>query len=208
MEKCNKITHYLIALVVLFSSSFYGSPIMAQEEFEQEVAGATSAQRLLKRGGVLLKKGQFQIEPSFIYSYFSKNRIVISGFSIYEAILIGRVYAEDAQRDTLVTSLAMRYGLTNNTELELSVPYRYRRDEVTVLADNSARTNDGSGVGDLQAAIYRQLVYEHGNVPDVVLNLSVKSRTGEDPYGLASDEVPMGTGHWGVKTGLTFSKTN
>lgn len=207
MDKNKRAAYCFIVSVIFLCIFLNGHSALAQEEAQEE-AKKTVSQPLIEKGGILLKKGQFQIEPSILYSHFSKNRIVISGFSIFEAILIGRIYAEDAERDTILTSLTTRYGLLNNTELELRIPLRYRRDEVIVIADNRETTNDRFGIGDIEAAIYHQVLYEQGRVPDVVLNLQAKSRTGEDPYGLATDEVPLGTGHWGVKGGLTVSKTN
>ncbi len=63
-------------------------------------AGRQAAERapddlLLEQGGILLPRGRIQIEPSVEYSRFSSDRVTISGFRIFDAVVIGIVRVDD-----------------------------------------------------------------------------------------------------------------
>jgi len=171
---------------------------------------------LISEGGVLLPQGKIVIEPGVQYSYTSRTRIAISGFTIFQSVVLGDIVSEDVERNLVTGFLNLRYGLTNRIQLETKIPYLYRRDEITYTAgpsgDNKAQHRvDGNGLGDIEASI---LWHAFGNLdwwkPQTVFYLRGKSRTGKDPYGLKTieiegedraNEVPTGNGHYGLAIG-------
>ncbi|RLA85068.1 MAG: hypothetical protein DRG31_03920 [Deltaproteobacteria bacterium] len=200
----------LIVFVVLVLAVFSNSP-MAQESGEKKPAEAL----LAEQGGVLLPKGALVLEPSIKYSHFSRHRIAISGFSILEAIVIGRIEVRDVKRDILQFSLTGRYGLTNRLELEAEVPYLFvhYRDLRRAEGDGGPYKVSDNDIGDVEGGIYYHLIREKGWVPDIVVNLRVKAPTGKDPYEVEREgnrlkELPTGNGHWGLSGGFTMVKAS
>ncbi|HYD88424.1 MAG TPA: hypothetical protein VEA80_13190 [Vitreimonas sp.] len=164
--------------------------------------------------GVLTPRGRFLLEPSLEYTNSSSNRLVFRGVEIVTGVQIGVIEASDVDRSTVVATAAGRYGLTDRLELELRVPYLYRRDRVTTLAQRDDQIVrefklEGDDIGDIEAAIRYQLNNARRGGPIYIANLRVKSDTGTSPYEIARDEfgvlteLPTGSGFWGVEPGLT-----
>ncbi|GAB4175860.1 MAG: hypothetical protein Tsb0017_09990 [Geothermobacteraceae bacterium] len=171
---------------------------------------------LISEGGVLLPQGKIIIEPGVQYSYTSRTRIAISGFTIFQSVVLGDIVSEDVERNLITGFLNLRYGLTNRIQLETKIPWLYRRDENTFAtgpsgSDLTQHRVDGTGLGDIEASI---LWHAFGNLdwwkPQTVFYLRGKSRTGKDPYGLKTividgkdrtNEVPTGNGHYGLAIG-------
>jgi len=155
-------------------------------------------------------------------SHTSRARISISGFTLLEAIVIGRIVTEDVKRDVVTPFINFRYGIAKDLQFEVKVPWMYRRDKEVWVAgpsgtDEMERTVDEGNLGDIEAALNYQLLRERGAWPDIVLNIRGKSTTGKDPYGLKTEliegkqrlvELPTGSGHYGLSAGLTFVKSS
>ena len=58
---------------------------------------------------------------------------------------------------------------------------------------------ENAGLGDIAGRLRYQLWYELGARPDLIVDLTVKSTTGEEPL--------LGTGHWNVGGGAALVKT-
>lgn len=199
--------------VILVCSSISPLYALAQQEERKPVPGVS-----VEKGGALLPTGRFVLEPAFQYAHNSSKQLVsISGFSIFNAILIGRIDLKEIERDIYIPSITARLGF-KDMELNVKVPWMYRKDKETNPAEAGATVHsaDDSGLGDIEGGFYYKLVNEHGAVPDIILSLGVKSDTGRDPYGLQTEtvggqlrykEFPTGTGHWGYSGGLIFVKT-
>lgn len=192
------------------------SQICNAEEEEKTLTRGQEA-LLIEKGGVLLPRNTLIVEPGVQYSHTSRTRISISGFTIFEAIVIGSIISEDVERDIITGFLNLRYGLTNRVQVELKVPYLYRRDEaVFASGDNLVkRTVDEDDLGDIEASLLWHAVRENRFTPDMVLYLRGKSRTGKDPYGLETEEfegrrrlkeLATGSGHYGLSAGANFIK--
>ena len=180
-----------------------------------------TAEILVEKGGVLMPKGRWNIEPSIEYTYFSRNQIAISGYTILEAIAIGTIQVEEIKRDIITGALTARYGLTDRLQLDAKIPYLYRHDRLDHPAGTSSQPNervvDDSGLGDIEGAVSYHAWLGKDWQPDVIVRLSGKSTTGRDPYGLKTEtvngqtvykELPTGTGHWSLSGGLTFVKAS
>ncbi len=165
--------------------------------------------------GVLTPKGGLQIEPSFEFSRSSANRLVFRGVEIIPGVQLGVIDASDADRDTLVGTLAARYGLTDRIEVEARIPYLYRHDRVTIVAQRDesvtrTTTLEAQDFGDAEFAARYQINRGLAGQPIFVANLRVKPPTGKSPYDVGYDEfgvatgLATGSGFWGTELGLTM----
>jgi len=159
---------------------------------------------LTEKGGILLKKGKWQIEPTTTYVHTSSNRIAIAGYVILP-LIIGEISTEKVKRDIFIQSIVARYGLNNNTQLDLSIPFRYQRDRVVVESPASETVRDLAGLGDISMGVSHQFAYEQGWRPDLIAGLSVKTASGKEPYGR---DIGLGTGHWAVKASMVAVKSS
>lgn len=158
----------------------------------------------------LLGAGRLVIEPSFDYSRSSSNRLVFRGVVIAEGIQIGLIDANDTARDTISSSIAIRYALTDRLEIEGRLPFIYRSDRVTTLSQGTTNTTqtfelEGSDIGDVEVSARYQLNQGRNGAPIFVAGARVKSDTGLGPFDLARDaqgvstELATGSGFWAVQ---------
>jgi len=169
----------------------------------------------IEQGGALLDPGQFIWEPGIQYSHTSRTFISISGFTIFDAIVLGSIKTKDTKKDVITPYMNFKAGVLKNLQLDIKVPYIYRRDRSTSDNNNDDEhiTTDSS-IGDIEATIYSQILREKNSLPDLIVSLKAKSRTGKDPYDLETNddgnltELPTGTGHWGLSGGITASKSS
>jgi len=165
--------------------------------------------------GVLTRPGHFTLEPSFTYSLSSSDRLVFRGVEIVTGIQIGVIEADQAQRNTGIGTLTGRIGLTDRSELEVRVPYVYRRDVVTTLAQRDetiTTTSDlnAGNIGDIEFTGRYQLNAASAKWPVIVANLRAKSDTGTNPYTVPRDQfgvaqgLATGSGFWAVEPSLSF----
>lgn len=177
---------------------------------------APEIQALAEEGGVLLPRGSLTIEPSVEYDRIDVNRAEIAGFTVLPGIVVGNINVVEANRDTFVTAVTARYGITNRLEFEGKVPYVSRNDTTTTRPLGTGASSDvttsatGNGLGDIEAAVHYQMNSGAGGWPFLVGNLRVKSRTGKDPFEVsrnattnAETELPTGNGFWGVEPSIT-----
>jgi hypothetical protein len=213
------------------------TPSAASEEEESPEARARAAEEarrkkveqetraiLAEKGGVLLPMGAVTLEPSFNYTHFSGNRIVISGFTIFQAIVIGTIQVEELKRDIITGAFTLRYGLLDRLQIDARVPYLWRKDrEVrpsgagTTAEENPVTTIEDNGIGDVEAGLSLHALRGRNWLPDVILNVRGKFPTGRDPFELDTkevngvtqlDELPMGTGFYGLSGGFTLVKAS
>jgi hypothetical protein len=167
-----------------------------------------------ENASVLTPRGRFAFEPSFEYVNASTNRLVFRGIEIVVGLQIGVIEASDVDRDTLVGAGTLRYGLLDRLELELRAPFLYRHDRVLTLAQRDEQIIreidiEGSGVGDIEAAVRYQFNSGRDGGPIYIGNLRYKSTTGTSPFEIDRDEfgileeLPTGSGFWGLEPSLT-----
>lgn len=171
----------------------------------------TSSVEALPEGQTaLLGQGRLVIEPSIEYSRSSSDRLVFRGAVIAQGIQIGLLEASGTARDTIVASVGARYSLTDRLEIEGRVPFMYRSDRVTTLAQNSTTTTrtfelEGSAMGDIEMSARYQLNRPSNGGALFFAGARIKSDTGKGPFDLARDEqgvsteLATGSGFWGVQ---------
>ncbi len=216
-----------LTLMVIISLFFFSSAALSAEEknTEQTEQKKQIESVLSKSTGILLPRGRIVIAPSISHTHFSRNVISISGFTIFEALVIGRIEVKEIRRDIITGKLTLRYGLLNRLQWDFDLPYQYRRDREinpegasTGGGEERVRIIDGASLGDVQSGFVLHAGRALGW--DLMLNTKVKTRSGKDPYHLATEligdpaqgqvpatsEVPTGTGHYGVSFGISVVK--
>lgn len=198
---------------------FLAAALPVQAEEEEQVRKPPPPALPVEKGGSLIGAGRLVVEPAVTYSTYSREKVSVSGFTIFEAILIGRINVGRIQRHIVQPSLTLRYGL-KDLELSTRIPYLIRFDDETFPAGDSVSHfgADDADLGDVEIAGFYHLVRERGMRPDIVVGITGKSDTGRSPYGLARvsidnslprlAEFPTGSGHWGVAGTVIFVKTS
>lgn len=176
-------------------------------------------QLLLDQGGVLLPRNTLQIEPSLDYTSISSDRVNISGFSIFNAILIGTIRVDDVNRDILTGAVTARYGTGHRTQVDLRVPFVYRNDTETTgigTGDAMERHTSGYGLGDIGLTIAWQPLAAKGGRPAAILRVQAEYPTGKSAFEIERIaptenspervlvEAPTGSGFYTVSPGVTF----
>lgn len=166
--------------------------------------------------GVLTPNGRLTLDTSFEYTNSSANRLVFRGFELIPGLQVGLIEASDVDRDALVGTVALRYGITDRLEIEGRMPVMYRHDriKVTQLRDEGiVRTLklEESDIGDAEIAFrYQVNAPTEQNKMIGIASLRVKSTTGKSPFSVGFDSfgvatgLPTGSGFWGIQPGLSF----
>ncbi len=156
------------------------------------------------------------LEPALQFGQTQQNRFVFRGIEIIEALLLGVSELTDSDRNTIQASVTGRIGITDRLEAEVRVPYLYRRDRNTSIANiagtdvSLTNTVDGMGIGDIDGALHYQINDGIGNTPlFFVGNLRGRSTTGEGPFDVNRDpdgvetELASGFGFYGLEPSIT-----
>lgn len=165
--------------------------------------------------GVLTPAGTFVFDPSVEYTFASNTRLVFRGIELVPGIQIGLIEASDADRQTLTSTVAFRYGLTNRLEIEGRLPYLVRSDRIEVVQQRDEgitreirlKEND---FGDAEVSLRYQFNRPRGARPVWLGTLRVKSNTGRSPFEIPIDSfgvaqgLATGSGFWGVQPGVSF----
>lgn len=166
--------------------------------------------------GVLTPRGTLVIEPSVEYVQSSTDRLVFRGVELVPGVQLGVIEASTAERNTVVATDTVRYGLTNRLEAEVRVPWIYRNDTVDVVQQRDqgivrSLKYSTTGIGDVEFALRYQLNSpKHAQQPIFVGSVRVKSDTGRGPFDIGYDEfgiatgLATGSGFWGVQPGINF----
>jgi hypothetical protein len=206
MKHCKmRLFLILIGVVVHLLASL---PISAQPAEEEDVRKeAEEARRalelFLREQRVLFRQGEINLELDIFYGMDTGDelRTVVGSIAVPAKITNRSVF----------TTLIVRYGLVNDLELDLEIPFfgyaeekadfRVERIQTTagIIQIERIRTRDDQGLGDIAGRLRYQLWREQGARPDVILDLGGKAPTGDDPL--------LGTGHWNVAVGITLVKT-
>lgn len=168
---------------------------------------------------------KFSAELGFELAHFDRSQLVLNGFLALDAIFLGDISIDEIDSDILTTNLTGRWTVTDRLQLNMNVPFVYREtttrsggQELSSILETEKKVDD-SDLGDITLGVSYRLFPETLTRPDIVWNTSVIAPTGRDPYGIDfledplntnleyPEELPTGSGLWGVQTGLSFLKT-
>ena len=183
-----------------------GSPSLTRVEQADAVLGGV---------GVLTRPGHFVLEPSLEYTSSSNNRLVFRGVELIPGIQVGLIEANNVARDTIVLAQTIRFGLTNDLEIEGRVPVLWRSDRTTMTQQRQDVTDQSTklsqrGLGDIELGLRYQLNHPIGEKPILIGTFRVKSDTGRSPFAVPFDSsgvaqgLATGSGFWAVQPGLSF----
>jgi hypothetical protein len=101
--------------------------------------------------------------------------------------------------------LSLRFGLTERLEGFVDVPVTWAEREVFSL--ETVDKTDAFGIGDMGAGFKYLLTRQDRQWPDIIGSFSFSAPTGEKPDPKNPNDVPLGSGHWHLSTGLTLVKS-
>jgi hypothetical protein len=190
---------------------------VAAVEAERPRSQRQADQLLLDAGGVLLPRWHWQIEPGLDWTHISSDRVNVSGYTVFNSIVIGTIRVDDVSRDIGSFSLSGRVGLPRRTQLDIRVPYQYRLDRETLgvgTADLRDQLTEGGHLGDVEATASWQPLVAKGIIPATILRFRARFPTGESafeipriPTGAGGQtklvRPPSGSGHYVLEPGFT-----
>lgn len=194
---------------VSIASSSAVNSVVTNAGYDTTERQATEAldQALIVRGGLLLPPGKLEIDNTTSYFSASSEHVTINGFALLPILVVGDIASERVRKDILLPTFTTRLGLPHKFQLDFQVPYGYELLR-TVDANNVQTSSSSFGLGDIQAALTRQLTMERGRVPDLLANVRFKSTTGKDPFNLESSQTALGTGFNALQGNLTVAKSS
>ena len=166
-------------------------PSAAQQQARQVVE---TSPNLSASGGVLTPKGQFVIDPSIEYDYWSQNQLGVNGFQIIPGITFGNIFANRVEQNITTAAVTGRYGITDRLEVNVKVPFVYNSGSTTSLipvgttAELLTLNATGSGIGDIQVGTSYQFNSGENGWPILIGNMLYKTATGVSPF-----QVPIVT---------------
>ena len=189
----------------------------ASAEAERPRSQRQADQLLLDAGGVLLPRWKWQIEPGIDWTHISSDRVNVSGYTVFNSIVIGTIRVDDVSRDIGSVSLSGRVGLPRRTQIDLRIPYQYRVDRETLgvgTADLRDQLTEGSHLGDVELTGSWQPLVARGIIPATILRLRARFPTGESAFEIPRISTgaggqtklvrpPSGSGHYVLEPGFT-----
>ncbi|MDD4955472.1 MAG: transporter [Candidatus Omnitrophica bacterium] len=158
---------------------------------------------LIRKGGLLLPRGTLQIEPGVTYAHVSANKIALNGLAIIPVLVIGEISSQKIKKDIVIQSETFRYGLLDDLQWDLRVPYKYQHDRISD-GTSTETIRSLSGWGDIETGLHYQFLREHGPFPDLIAGVTTKANNAKSPYGR---DIGLGTGTWANKFSLVWVKS-
>lgn len=196
----------------------------AHKEAEKAIAQPEETKQPVKvveveRGGLLLGKGKLEIDLDFAYSHFSNNQLFINGFSILPILVVGNINVERVRRDLFVTSFIGKYGLMEDFQLEVRIPYQVSFNRVSsavglsgggTAQPNQETITQAADLGDVETTLYYQFWKERTSRPALFFGLAWKSKSGRDSFQTVdpANHPPSGTGFTSLKGIVSAIKTS
>jgi len=170
---------------------------------DQQLIRAAFERTLIDRGGLLLPPWTFELEPATSYAHSSSEDLVIDGFTIFPVLIVGDIFSERVQRDTLTTSLTARLGLPWSSQLEVRASHVY--EDVSRLGGDGQETKvSDQGYGDIEIGLSRDLPQFFDGGPQLLASLRWKMATARDPFELDDKrQLAFGSGFETLTASLT-----
>jgi hypothetical protein len=195
-----------------------------QNQQQQTKVILQSATTLTNAGGILTPKGQFVIDPSFEYDYWTQNRLALNGFTIIPGITFGNIFIGRVEQNFLTAAVTARYGVTDRLEVNIKLPYVVAYGTTTTQsvgpgAVTLSPSSNAAHIGDIQLGVSYQFNSGENGWPVFVGNLLFKTTTGQSPYTVPiytvndpngeflagiPKKLPTGTGFYSLEPSLTI----
>ncbi|WP_241754664.1 transporter [Cupriavidus basilensis] len=203
------------------------TPVVGSDAREtQQQARVQSKDLVYQSEHAPLFERRLTIDSGFIYSYYDRRALSLSGFLALDAIFLGTINLNQTKSHTLTYDTIARYGLSDRLSMDFDLPVMYRNTNfISGGAGGSASslsdaTLSTTALGDISMGLYYQFLRESGAAPDVVGSIRVRAPTGRSPFGIKlvsadpnnnnlniADQLPTGNGVWAVTAGLSLLKT-
>ncbi|MDW3681332.1 transporter [Cupriavidus sp. CV2] len=203
------------------------TPVVGSDAREtQQQARVQSKDLVYQSEHAPLFERRLTIDSGFIYSYYDRRALSLSGFLALDAIFLGTINLNQTKSHTLTYDTIARYGLSDRLSMDFDLPVMYRNTNfISGGAGGSASslsdaTLSTTALGDISMGLYYQFLRESGAAPDVVGSIRVRAPTGRTPFGIKlvaadsnnnnlniADRLPTGNGVWAVTAGLSLLKT-
>jgi len=185
IEKYKTLTLPLVTFV--FFSLLLTS--LSAEETQAPIGEAPTDQLshlFLRDSEVLLKPRQIQFSIGFNYN---SDESQLS-------------FRQNRSR-SLSIPLSITYGLTENLEVNATLPLQHKRNEV-IAPTNVSKTSQ-SGIGDLSLGLSYKLKPETASSPSITSSFEITTPTGKEAD--SSDSPSIGSGFWGLSSSIHASKS-
>lgn len=197
-------------------------------EEEREVTRVPLA--AVERGGVLLQPGKLQMDTSLAYTHTRNTRLILTGFSVIPLIILGTLESEKVTQDALTSTITLRYGLMKDLVVDVRIPTSFQaQSRVRLSNERVGLVNEDAtqwGLGDIEAGVTYQPLYEKGWLPDLTVSLRLRAPTGRSQFDifekmakqgpflsvedfvsrLNAEGLPLGSGFWGLTGSISGVK--
>lgn len=193
-----------------------GAPFPVGKAPAQKKKKPPQVETLVTNTGILVPQGKLLVENTLEYIHNTATQVALQGFTVLPAILIGTINVESVEQDIYMDVLTFYYGITNNLEAEVDVPYVYRTEGVLSYPINGGSGTllqtgtSGNGLGDIEFGLHEQLNHSGFGGAYFLANVIGKANNGTNPFtipinsktGLLTAQ-PTGSGFWSVEPSLT-----
>lgn len=169
-------------------------------EIEEATIARALENTLIDQGALLLAPWTMQVVPDFSYTYQAINQLSFVSPSVVPGAVGNSLLLQNSRRSLLEWGLGFRLGLPWETQLDIRVPVGLDFGSATFGNGYTANSTRG-GIGDVSVGLEKQIFHEQGLLPDVLLNLTYKSNTGNS--NVAAPQVS--TFPFAVGTGSGFN---
>jgi hypothetical protein len=170
---------------------------------EEQQEGSDAALRALERtlveeGGLLLPEWAVEVSSEIEYTYNNSGSVLlVPGFGAVD---------QDVRGDTIENSGTLRIGLPWAAQADLRVPYIFNQEKVST-AGLDDKESLGSGLGDIEIGLTKQLLWESDLAPDLLGAVRWRLPTGNSAFEMDDDEVATGSGFHAISGHLTAVKS-
>lgn len=171
-----------------------GSTQPVEEAVDEDLLARALERSLVLTGGILVPRGQYEIEPGLQFDYAGRTAIGL------------------VRRENVVASLGLRVGLPWTSQLELSIPYL--RQKVEVLVPGGTTVADDSGTGDIQIGLSKELLAPGRGGTSLIGNVTYQNASGDSNLALLANpalgsllsSTSLGAGFDSIQVSLTAVK--
>jgi hypothetical protein len=147
---------------------------------------------------VLFKSGELQLELNLVSAQDTTDR------------------TPNVTTRSTSSTLLVRYGLADDLEFDLTIPYSHIEQETNFLPfvppgnQKPVSRINGAGIGDISGALRYTAWHESGEIPSITLSLNAKSKTGKKTTFNENRVIQrpgLGSGFWNIGAAIALVKT-